>query len=144
MLPGLKARALKHRNIIDPRDKLSPIQTNGTPCIVEETLIHYYCECPGTQGVWIQLRDKILDYTNNQNKYPPISDTEILFMGFKCDKAKMRTSMWVTATFLDKVYKTKMDKKVLVFDELWEETKVDFQVASKCRNGNLLDETIFA
>ena len=42
MLPGLRARAFTYRNVLNPRDKLCP----RVQCIVEETLIHFYCQCP--------------------------------------------------------------------------------------------------
>ena len=43
MLPGLKSRAFKHRNLNDPRDKLCDVKIDGYPCDIEETLIHFFC-----------------------------------------------------------------------------------------------------
>ena len=146
MLPGLKARAFKHRNVVDPRDKLCPVTVNGQTCNVEETLIHLYCECPGTQAVWLQLKDKILAYTDNVNSYPPVSDVEFLLMGFWCGSPakKTKTAMWVVSSFLAKFYERKLAKKTFSFDELWKELKIDFQIAKKCKNGKKLDENIFS
>ena len=143
MLPGLKARSFKHRNIVDPRDKLCPVKFNGRECLVEETLIHFYCECPGSQTVWLQLKDKILEYSDNKNRYPPVTDPEFLLMGFNCGRLKTKTAVWATSSFLSKVYERKLEKKELFFAELWEEIKVDFYVARRCKNGHKLDSNLF-
>ena len=107
MLPGLKSRAFKHRNLYDPRDKLCNVKIDGHPCDIEETLIHFFCECPGTQTVWINIKNKVLTYTDNQNKYPPISDIQFLFLDFDSSNVKMKTAAWVVSNFMSKIYEFK-------------------------------------
>ena len=86
-------------------------------------------------AVWLQLKDKILAYTDNVNSSPPVSDVEFLLMGFWCGSPakKTKTAMWVVSSFLAKFYERKLDKKSFSFDELWEELKTDFQIAKKCK-----------
>ena len=109
VLPGLKSRAFKQRNLNDPRDKLCNIVIDGHPCDIEETLIHFFCECPGTQEVWRNIKNKVLTYTDNVNKYPPVSDIQFLFLDFDSSNVKMKTAAWVVS----KIYELKLEKKVL-------------------------------
>ena len=37
----------------------------------------------------------------------------------------------------------KDEPEEVVFDEIWEECKLDFKIAKKCQNGSKLDESIF-
>jgi len=143
MLPGLRARAFKHRNVVDPRDKMCPFVLDGHQCDNEETLIHFFCECPGTQSVWNKLKERVLIYTDNVNRYPPISDLQCLFVDIGCRKKKKRTAFWIVATFLSKFYDKKMANFFMTFEELWEETKEDFQIAKKCKGAQYLDEMAF-
>ena len=141
MLPGLRARSFKHRNVLDPRDKLCPAVINGQPCIGEEDLVHFYCECPAIQDVWSQLRRKILAYTDNENHYPPITNLELILFDLNASKIKTRTGVWILASFLSKVYDVKMSANKVTFDEIWEEVKEDLDIAIKCKGGHHLDKT---
>ena len=128
MLPGLKSRAYKHRNFNDPRDKLCNIVIDGHPCDIEETLIHFFCECPGTQAVWINLKNKVLTYTDNVNKYPPVSDIQFLFMDFDSSKVKMKTVAWVVSNMLSKIYEFKQAKKLLILMIYWRLLKLTLKL----------------
>ena len=143
MLPGLRARAFKHRNVVDPRDKMCPFILDGHQCDNEETLIHFYCECPGTQSVWNKFKEKILIYTDNVNRHPPVSDLQCLFCDIGSRNKKKRTAIWIGATFLSKFYEKKMAKSIIIFEGLWEETKEDFLIAKKCKGARYLDELAF-
>ena len=74
-----------------------------------------------------------------------MSDAECLFVGYGSSKGKIRTSVWVTSSFLSKWYDRRMkdEPEEVVFDEIWEECKLDFKIAKKCQNGSKLDESIF-
>ena len=141
MLPGLRARSFKHRNVVDPRDKLCPVSVNAQPCIGEEDLSHFYCECPGIKDLWNQLRRKILTYTDNLNHYPAITNLELLMFDLNTPKAKIRTGVWILSSFLSEVYDRKMSANRVTFDEIWEEVKEDLEVAIKCKGGHRLDQS---
>ena len=143
MLPGIKSRAFKHQNLNDPRDKLCNVLIDGHPCDIEETLIHFFCECPGTQAVWNNIKNKVLTYTDNVNKYPPISDIQFLFLDFDSCKVKMKTAAWVVSNMCSKIYEFKLAKKVLIFDELFEIIATDFKIAKYCKGGEKLDVSFF-
>ena len=126
---------------------MCPVVTDGRPCEDEETLIHFFCECPGTQGVWNELKTRFLVYTENENRYPPVTDIECLFVDMKCDwknRVKVRTVTWFMATFLSRLYDIKISRnRSFSFDELWELTKEDLRIAKLCKGGKWLDETFF-
>ena len=142
MLPGLRSRAFKHRNIVDPRDKMCPILIAGHPCDNEESLIHFFCECPGTQAVWNELKDFVLTYTDNNNKYPPVTDLQFLLLDFSSSSKKIRTSVWLVSTFLSRLYEEKLAKNELTFVKIWVMTMTDLKIATKCSTGYMLDDSI--
>ena len=41
-------------------------------------------------------------------------------------------------------HRWKLNKKTFTFEEIWNELKVDFQIAKKCKNGKKLDDNMFA
>ena len=144
MLPGLKSRAYKHRNLNDPRDKLCNGLIDGHPCDIEETLIHFFCECPGTQAIWIELKRRILIFTEYVDFVSPVTDIQCLFVDLRGSKRQIRTATWVMATFLSRIYDCKMaGKPVLSFDELWVLANEDILIAKNCKGGKWLDETFF-
>ena len=106
-------------------------------------MVHFYCECPEMQEVWSQLKRKILTYTDNLNHYPPITNMEVILFDLNSSKMKIRTGIWILATFLSKVYDRKMapNRGRVTFDDIWEEVKEDLEIAIKCKGGNNLDRS---
>ena len=91
----------------------------------------------------VSLKNKVLTYTDNVNKYPPISDVQFLFLDFDSSKLKMKTAAWVVSNVLSKIYEFKLVKKPLNFDEILGIVITDFKIAKFCKSGAKLDMSIF-
>ena len=142
-LPGLRARAFRHRIRIGPLDTRCPFVFNNAPCWEDESLRHFYVECPASTEIFSKLRRCILEYTDNVNRYPVISDIQFLFGDFSSSKKKMRTAIWLLSVSLSYIYEAKMDSKIPVFEEIMRLAKEDMMIAEVCRNGSKLDLDIF-
>ena len=78
----------------------------------------------------------MLTYTDNVNKFPPISDIQFLFLDFNSSGVKMKTAAWVVSNMFSKIYEFKLAKKDLIFDELFEIIATDFRIAKYCKGGD--------
>ena len=87
---------------------------NNAPCWEYESLRHFYVECPASTEIFSKLRRCILEYTDNVNRYPVISDIQFLFGDFSSSKKKIRTAIWLLSVSLSYIYEAKMDSKIPV------------------------------
>ena len=109
---------------------------------MEEDLTHYFCECPKIAPLWNQLKLKILTFTENNNRYPPINNLSVLLFDPSGTRKQIRTAIWTLSTILSKVYDWKEEGRNLTFDSLWDEVKDDLEVAIHCKGGKHLDNSI--
>ena len=59
------------------------------------------------------LKEKLLIYTDNWNKYPPVSDISFLMGDFKSNAVKIRTAIWALYVILSRIYYLKRKEKGL-------------------------------
>ena len=103
---------------------------NGAQCEEEETLKHFFVDCPESRQVFSEVKEKILRYTNNENSFPPVSDISFIMCGYSSTKGKMRTAVWATYVFLSKFYDIKLvGKRLPDFLEVWNWAKEDLRIA---------------
>ena len=50
---------------------------------------------------------------------------------------------WVVSNMVSKIYELKLEKKVLNFDDLFENVATDFKIAKYCKGGEKLDVSFF-
>ena len=53
------------------------------------------------QITWRSLGSKILAYNENENKYPPFTDIQVLLMDLSSSKKKMKTVTDIQVLFMD-------------------------------------------
>ena len=144
ILPGLRSRAFKHRVRIGPHDTRCPEVFGGQQCQEAETLEHFYIHCEGVKDIFKSLKEKLLTYTENINKYPPVSDISFLMGDFKADPVKTRTAIWTLSVILSRIYDLKRSGKSLDFEECWNWAAEDLRIANLCKVGRKLDEGLFS
>ena len=59
-------------------------------------------------------------------------------------KLQIKTATWVVSTFLSRFYDAKSRGHSFSFEELWDLTREDFDIAKKCKGGKWLDPNIFS
>ena len=68
-----------------------------------------------------------------------------MFLDLRGHKMQIKTATWVVSTFLSRFYDAKMSRgHSFSFEELWDLTREDFEIAKKCKGGKWLDPNIFS
>lgn len=143
MLPGLRARAHKHRARVGPHDTRCRQILNGRQCQEEEDTEHFFIYCVGVSKIFKEIRNRLLIYTNNQYKYPPVSDISFLMGDFTASPVKVKTAVWVLYICLSRIYDLKMSERDLDFVDIWNWASQDLRIANLCKVGVNLDESVF-
>ena len=52
------------------------------------------------------------------------------------------SSVWLVSTFLSRLYEEKLAKNELTFVRIWVITMTDLKIATKCKGGYRLDDSI--
>ena len=110
-------------------------------------LIYFLCmhfiTCPSIINIFKALKTKVLTFTDNFNRIPPVSDTPFFLGDFSASCVKLRTGIWTLSVVLFKVYSLKISEQPLTFDSVWNWAKEDIRIANMCHSGPKLDEAIF-
>ena len=59
----------------------------GGNCEEEETIIHFFT-CPEIRSTFDKLKHVILSFTENENRFPPVTDIQFLLGDFSASKTK--------------------------------------------------------
>ena len=105
-------------------------------------MLHFFT-CPSVSDTFNELKNKVLSFTENLNRFPIVSDTQFLLGDFSASNIKIRTGIWVSSVVLYKIYSLKIAGKGVTFDFVWNWAKEDIRIANLCQNGPKLDEVIF-
>ena len=141
MLPGLNARAFRHRVIVGEDEKLCQFGAGGAqPCREEETLEHFFFLCSGAKTAFMELKRRLSNYGGFGN----CEDLSLILGDVHVPKKRRKTFFWTLYTFLSWMYETRKGGHLANFESLWNKTKTDSKIVQFCHNGKWMDDTIFA